>query len=66
MPFRKKNVRLCQTRPLVAKFKEAGDWCKEHNRPESQCYLCYTSLRFHKFAARYEARFRAKPSKPTK
>jgi hypothetical protein len=49
---------------LVAKFKEAGDWCKEHNRPESQCFLC-NPARFDQFAARYEAKFGAKPPKPT-
>lgn len=49
---------------LVAKFKEAGDWCKEHNRPESQCFLC-NPARFEQFAARYEAKFGAKPPKPT-
>ena len=49
---------------LVAKFKDAGDWCEEHNRPESHCYLC-SPARFDKFAARYEAKFGAKPPKPT-
>lgn len=49
---------------LVAKFKEAGDWCEEHNRPESQCFLC-SAARYDKFAARYEAKFGAKPPKPT-
>jgi len=49
---------------LVAKFKEDGDWCEEHNRPESQCFLC-NPARFDKFAARYEAKFGAKPPKPT-
>ncbi len=49
---------------LVASFKEKGDWCEEHNRPESQCFLC-SEKRFDKFAARYEAKFGAKPPKPT-
>ena len=49
---------------LVAGFKEKGDWCNEHNRPESQCFLC-SAKRFDKFAARYEAKFGAKPPKPT-
>lgn len=48
---------------LVAKFKEAGDWCEEHDRPESQCFLC-SSVRFDKFAARYEAKTGHKPPKP--
>lgn len=49
---------------LVAKFKEAGDWCDEHKRPESHCYLC-SPARLDKFSARYEAKFGAKPPKPT-
>jgi hypothetical protein len=49
---------------LVAKFKEAGDWCEEHNRPESQCFLC-SPARFDKFAARYEAKFGARPPQYT-
>jgi thiol-disulfide isomerase/thioredoxin len=31
---------------LVAKFKEAGDWCVEHGVPESQCYECHPDLSF--------------------
>jgi hypothetical protein len=53
---------LCDS-SLVAKFKADGDWCEEHNRPESQCFLC-SPKRFEKFAARYEAKFGAKPPKP--
>jgi hypothetical protein len=49
---------------LVAKFKADGDWCDEHNRPESQCFICRPA-RFEKFAARYEAKFGARPPKPT-
>jgi cobalt-zinc-cadmium efflux system membrane fusion protein len=45
-------------------FKAKGDWCKEHNRPESQCFLCDPS-RAETFAARYEAKFGAQPPKPT-
>ena len=29
-----------------AKFKEAGDWCPPHKRPESQCLLCHPDLKF--------------------
>lgn len=31
---------------LVAKFKAAKDWCKEHGVPESQCYECHPDLTF--------------------
>lgn len=31
---------------LVAKFKEGGDWCPPHHRPESQCLLCHPDLKF--------------------
>jgi hypothetical protein len=29
---------------LSAVFKAKGDWCKEHDRPESQCALCHPHL----------------------
>lgn len=29
-----------------AKFKESGDWCPPHKRPESQCLLCHPDLKF--------------------
>jgi thiol-disulfide isomerase/thioredoxin len=29
-----------------AKFKESGDWCPPHKRPESQCLLCHPTLKF--------------------
>jgi thiol-disulfide isomerase/thioredoxin len=31
---------------LAQKFKEAGDWCPAHKRPESQCLLCHPDLKF--------------------
>lgn len=31
---------------LAAQFKEVGDWCGEHERPESQCLLCHPDLTF--------------------
>lgn len=31
---------------LVPKFKAAGDWCPEHDRPESQCLECHPDLTF--------------------
>ncbi|MET0401644.1 MAG: hypothetical protein ABW123_04535 [Cystobacter sp.] len=29
---------------LAAVFKAKGDWCEEHDRPESQCSLCHPDL----------------------
>ncbi|NVJ24404.1 MULTISPECIES: hypothetical protein [Myxococcus] len=29
---------------LAAVFKAKGDWCAEHERPESQCSLCHPDL----------------------
>ncbi|MCU1282936.1 MAG: hypothetical protein JWM53_6482 [bacterium] len=29
---------------LAAKFKAAGDWCREHDLPESQCGICHPEL----------------------
>ncbi|XXF78543.1 hypothetical protein P2318_01940 [Myxococcaceae bacterium GXIMD 01537] len=29
---------------LAAVFKAKGDWCPEHERPESQCILCSPDL----------------------
>jgi cobalt-zinc-cadmium efflux system membrane fusion protein len=49
---------------LAAEYKKKGDWCKEHNRPESQCFLC-NPKRAAKFAAEYEAKYRKKPPKPS-
>ena len=29
---------------LAAVFKAKGDWCAEHQRPESQCAICKPAL----------------------
>ncbi len=31
---------------LIPKFKKVGDWCPEHDRPESQCLICHPDLTF--------------------
>lgn len=31
---------------LVSQFKRAGDWCKPHDVPESQCLECHPDLTF--------------------
>lgn len=30
---------------LAAAFKAKGDWCAEHERPESQCAICKPALK---------------------
>lgn len=30
---------------LAPEFKKKGDWCPEHDRPESQCWLCHPDLK---------------------
>lgn len=30
---------------LAAVFKAKGDWCVEHERPESQCAICHPHLK---------------------
>jgi len=54
---------LCDT-DLVAEFKAKGDWCEEHNRPDSQCFTCNPEKEVE-FAALYEAKYGTKPPKPT-
>jgi hypothetical protein len=29
---------------LAAVFKAKGDWCAEHERPETQCVICHPDL----------------------
>jgi hypothetical protein len=48
---------------LAAAFQKKGDWCREHDRPDSQCFLCHPEKEAE-FAARYEAKYGKKPSKP--
>jgi hypothetical protein len=35
-------------------------WCKEHNRPDSQCFICHPELK-EKFAAQYRAKYGKEP-----
>ena len=53
---------LCDSK-LAAEFQKKGDWCKEHDRPDSQCFKCHPELEA-KFAAQYEAKFGKRPPKP--
>lgn len=45
---------------VAAEFQEKGDWCEEHNRPDSQCFIHHPELE-EKFIAQYEAKFGEKP-----
>jgi thiol-disulfide isomerase/thioredoxin len=40
---------------LVARFKRVGDWCPEHEVPESQCLACHPDLSFRPLPALPEA-----------
>jgi len=44
--------------PPSARMK--GDWCKAHDRPESQCFICHPELK-EKFAAPYRAKYSKEP-----
>jgi hypothetical protein len=48
---------------LAAEFQKKGDWCKEHDRPDSQCFKCHPELEA-KFAAQYEAKYGKQPPTP--
>ena len=45
------------------KYKDAGDWCKIHDRAQSQCFKCDPKL-YAKYEAMYEAKFGKKPPRP--
>ena len=56
---------LCLDEADVKKmFKDKGDWCKEHDRAKSQCFICDPSLR-EKYAATYRAKNGKEPPEPT-
>jgi len=41
--LRKATCARCNPK-LAAVYKAKGDWCGEHERPESQCVLCHPEL----------------------
>jgi invasion protein IalB len=41
--YRKALCTRCNPK-LAPVFKAKGDWCAEHERPESQCALCHPEL----------------------
>jgi hypothetical protein len=44
-------------------FKDKGDWCKIHNRAQSQCFKCDPSL-YEGFEKMYIAKYNEKPKRP--
>lgn len=46
-------------------FKSKKDWCKIHERAQSQCFKCNPKL-YEKFEAMYEAKYGKKPPAPPK
>lgn len=55
---------LCLKEEVVTKkFKDVGDWCKLHDRAQSQCFKCDPSL-YARFEKMYEDKYGAKPEKP--
>jgi hypothetical protein len=49
----------------AAKFKKEGDWCKLHDRAQSQCFKCDPSL-YKKYEDMYLAKYGKKPKPPPK
>jgi hypothetical protein len=49
----------------AAKFKKAGDWCKIHDRAQSQCFKCDPTL-YKKYEAMYVAKYGKTPEPPPK
>jgi hypothetical protein len=50
---------MCSAK-VAAEFKKKGDWCNEHDRAKSQCFLCDPKLK-EKFAALYRAKYGKEP-----
>lgn len=57
---------LCLPEADVKKrFKDTGDWCKIHDRAQSQCFKCDPGF-YKKFEAQYVAKYNKKPEPPPK
>lgn len=56
---------LCITDEAVLKklFKDKGDWCKIHDRAQSQCFKC-DPAKYKTFEDMYVAKFDKKPQRP--
>lgn len=51
---------VLMTALVAERLKKKGDWCDEHHRAESQCFICNPD-RAQKYIALYEAKFGTKP-----
>ena len=49
----------CNT-SLAEGFKAKGDWCKQHDVPQSQCFKCRPELK-EKFAAAFKQKYGKEP-----
>jgi hypothetical protein len=54
---------MCDVK-LASDLRAKGDWCEEHNRPDSLCFKC-DPTRADKFVALYEAKYGKKPPQAT-
>jgi hypothetical protein len=50
---------MCSSK-VAGECKAKGDWCEEHNRAESQCFICDPSLA-EKYVRLYEAKYGKTP-----
>ena len=53
---------MCNAKVAKA-FQDKGDWCREHNRAQSQCFICDPKLK-DKYAAEYRAKYGKEPPEP--
>src|SRR5262245_2589708 len=52
------------SKEVAAKFKKANDWCKLHDRAQSQCFKCDPTLYEKVFEPKYVAKYGKKPERP--
>jgi hypothetical protein len=56
---------ICMTETAAKKkFKDNGDWCKLHDRAQSQCFKCDPSLYEKVFVPMHVAKTGKKPERP--
>jgi hypothetical protein len=59
-----KMCSLC-SEEVATRLKKERDWCKIHDRAQSQCFKCDPGL-YKKFEAMYVAKYNKKPEPPPK
>jgi hypothetical protein len=56
---------ICMSEASAKKmFKDKGDWCKLHDRAQSQCFKCDPSLYEKVFVPKYVAKMGKMPERP--